>query len=54
MSTTIEIALAAVAMLAVYAVCRRDWPTAAAATVGVLILGMMAILNSGESDRRDY
>jgi len=52
--TTIEIAFAFVAMLAVYAACRRDWPTAVAATVGVLILGVMAVLGSGEDRRRDY
>lgn len=54
MSHTIEIAFALAAIVAVYAVCRRDWPTAIAAIVGVLIFGIMAILNSGEERRRDY
>lgn len=51
MNATVEIALAAAAMLAVYAACRRDWPTAVAAVVGVLILGIMAIVLSSEDKR---
>ena len=54
MSHTVEIAGALSAIVVVWAVCRRDWPTAIAAIVGVLIFGIMAILNSGEDRRRDY
>jgi hypothetical protein len=53
MSTAIEIAFALVAMLAVYALCRRDWPTAAASVTGALILALFAIMNGGD-EHRDY
>ena len=51
MSITVEIARALCAIVFVWAVCRRDAPTAIAAIVGVLIFGIMAILNSGEERR---
>jgi hypothetical protein len=53
MNLTVEIAGALAAIVFVYALCRRDWPTAAAATVGVLIFGLLAIVRGGD-ERRDY
>ena len=53
MNLTVEIAGALCAMLAVYALCKRDWPTALAAVVGVLIFAVLAIMRGGD-ERRDY
>jgi hypothetical protein len=47
-----EIAGAFCAIVFVWAMCRRDWPTAAGAIVGVLIFVVLALMSSDE-DRRD-
>ena len=54
MNITLEIAFALAAIVAVYAACRRDWPTALAATVGVLIFAVLAIMRGGDERRDDY
>ena len=51
MNTTVEIALAILAMLAVYALCKRNWAAAAGATAGLLALAILAILRGQTSAR---
>jgi hypothetical protein len=51
MNTTVEIVLALFAVVAVYAACKRDWPTATAATTGILVLALLAIMKGDERDR---
>jgi hypothetical protein len=49
-----EILGALCAIVFVWALCRRDWPTAAGAIVGVLIFAVLAIALGGDERRRDY
>jgi hypothetical protein len=40
-------------IVAVYAACRRDVPTAAAGTVGAVLFAILAIALGGDDERRD-
>ena len=53
MNLTVEIAGALAAIVFVYALCRRDWPTAAAAMVGAILFAIIAVMR-GSDERRDY
>jgi hypothetical protein len=53
MNLTVEIAGALAAIVFVYTLCRRDWPTAAAAMVGAILFAIIAIMR-GSDERRDY
>ena len=52
MNTIMLILAVLCVIVAVYAACRRDAPTATAATTGALLFAILTII-VGEKDRRD-
>ena len=54
MNITLEIVAIVLVVAAVYAICKRDVPTATAATAGIIVLALLAIMRGGDEHRRDY
>jgi hypothetical protein len=54
MNTTMLVLAVLCWIVAVFAACRRDGPTAAAGVTGALLFGILAIMFPNDHERRDY